>query len=73
MDKDIKLVKLKVCASCQSPEILYNDCICTYSNNYPIIELEFEQCNCCGRTAPHPAETSFNEEQFLKFEKKNNG
>lgn len=62
------LVKLIVCTSCLSPEIVDKDCICTYDRKYPTIELEFKKCDCCGRTDAHPAETSFNLEQLLKLE-----
>ena len=64
MSKDITLVKIKVCTDCQSPEIIFKDCICTYSKDYDIVELEFERCNCCGRTASQPADTEFNTKQL---------
>lgn len=64
------LRKHKVCASCLSVGISYVDCICTYSRNYPTIELEFEECACCGSILNdgEPADTHFNDEQFKKLE-----
>ena len=58
------LVKIEVCRSCLSPEIIDSNCICTYQNDYTTIELEFEQCDCCERTNSHAAETDFNNKQF---------
>lgn len=62
-----KLVKHKVCASCCSVGISDVDCICVYSHNYETMELEFEECDCCGNVADQPADTPFNEEQFKKY------
>ena len=62
-------IKHKVCAQCLSPAIIDSDCICVYGNKYPIIELEFERCDCCNRTSDEYAETEFNEEQLKKIGK----
>ena len=64
------LRKHKVCADCFSVGITISDCICTYSRNYPTIELEFEECPCCGNLLNdgNPADTPFNDEQFKKLE-----
>lgn len=69
MDKNIELQKFKVCTSCYSVGITYNDCICTYENNYPVIELEFEVCGCCGNLVSdgEPADTEFNTSQYQKY------
>ncbi len=68
----MKLVKHKVCTSCFSIGITDNDCICTYQRNYPIIELEFEQCECCGNVNDnYPPESEFNTLQLKKLEKSN--
>lgn len=58
------LVKIEVCTSCLSPIIVDPDCICVYQKDYPTIELEFEQCGCCGNTKSHPAFTEFNLAQY---------
>lgn len=61
-----ELVKIVVCSSCTSPTIIDPNCICCYSNGYDTIELEFEQCKCCGHINIYPAETDFNNEQLKK-------
>lgn len=59
------LVKHKVCTSCLSIEVTDVDCVCVYENDYPIIELEFEVCSCCGKPITnHPADTEFNNKQL---------
>jgi len=70
--KEIRLEKHKVCASCYSVGITDLNCVCTYSNNYPTIELEFKVCTCCGNLINdgEPADTPFNDEQFKKLENK---
>lgn len=67
-----KLEKHVVCKHCQCVGIGYSECRCTYMNNYPTIELEFEVCNCCGNLVQDgcPADTEFNKQQFEK--EKNN-
>jgi hypothetical protein len=60
------LIKYKVCDSCCSMGIVDPNCVCTYKHDYDIIELEFEQCDCCGNIQDQPADTPFNEEQFKK-------
>lgn len=61
--------KFVVCAACHGIGVPEPECICTYQNGYPTIELEFEVCDCCG----HPvsdgtaADTPFNDEQFAKL------
>jgi len=64
------LVKHKVCAQCHGSSVVDIDCICMYSNNYPTIELEFEECACCGNVLNdgNPHDTPFNIEQWKKFE-----
>jgi hypothetical protein len=61
-------VKHKVCTNCLSHAVVNSDCICTYSRNYPVIELEFESCNCCGNTSHEYADTEFNQEQLKQLE-----
>lgn len=61
-------VREKVCTSCLSPAIVDVDCICTYSNKYPTIELEFEHCSCCGHTSEDYADTEFNNSQLKQLE-----
>jgi hypothetical protein len=61
-------IKHKVCTSCLSPVIIHIDCICTYSNKYPTIELEFEHCSCCGHTSEKYADTEFNYSQLKQLE-----
>lgn len=63
------LVKQIVCACCYSVGITDSRCICTYSNNYPTIELEFDVCECCGQIINdgNPADTAFNKEQMSRF------
>ena len=70
----MKLEKHEVCISCFSVGISYNDCQCTYQNNYPTIELEFEVCECCGNLISDgtPADTEFNKNQFEKHNEKQN-
>ena len=65
------LTKFTVCADCTSVGITNNNCICSYSKDYPTIELEFEVCECCGHLLRDgdPAHTLFNEEQYKKLEK----
>lgn len=60
------LKKHKVCIDCLSVGITYKDCNCLYSRNYKTIELEFEECECCGNLISdgNPAETEFNKKQF---------
>lgn len=60
------LKKYRVCTSCLSIGITDNNCICTYSKNYPTIELEFEECDHCGSILDdgNPPDTEFNIEQF---------
>lgn len=65
-----KLIKLKVCSDCQSPDILYRDCRCLYDKNYPVIELEFEQCECCLNISSRPADTEFNKNQEQSYYEK---
>jgi hypothetical protein len=62
--------RFSVCRSCLSVGITHGDCVCLYSRDYPIIELEFEVCDCCGhlRNDGSPADTKFNDEQFKKHE-----
>ena len=60
----MSIIKIFVCTSCQSPAITDKDCICVWESKYPTIELEFEQCDCCGRTSDFPANTKFNDEQL---------
>lgn len=64
-----RLEKFKVCADCYSIGISIYDCVCTYQNGYPTIELEFEVCECCGNVVSDgtPADTSFNTEQIRAF------
>ena len=65
-----KYKKIKVCAECQSVGITYYDCICNYTIDYPIIELEFEICKCCGRYDDgQPADTEFNKKQWENYDK----
>jgi hypothetical protein len=61
-------IKQRVCTSCLSPSIVGIDCICVYSNNYPVIELEFEHCNCCNNTSNQYADTEFNQQQLKQLE-----
>lgn len=65
-----RLEKHTVCAHCHSVGIIYNDCICTYQNGYPTVELEFEVCNCCGNLVSDGqcADTPFNEKQLKENE-----
>lgn len=69
-----KLEKHEVCVNCFSVGISYSDCRCTYQNNYPTIELEFEVCKCCGNLVQDgsPADTEFNKKQFKEYEQKQN-
>lgn len=61
------LVKHRVCAACYSVGITAHDCVCTYQRGYPTIELEFEQCDCCGRfTDGQPADSPANEQAILE-------
>lgn len=64
--ENTRLEKYKVCTSCFSIGITHGDCICTYSNKYDTIELEFEVCNCCNKVISDgsPAETEFNDKQI---------
>jgi len=61
------LEKLKVCAICESPHVVDIDCVCTYSDKYPTIELEFSRCNCCNKTESFPANTEFNNKQRKEY------
>lgn len=58
------LVKIEVCASCNSPYIIIADCICTYQKDYETIELEFEKCECCDNVQSMPAKTEFNKSKI---------
>ena len=60
-----RLVKHTVCRNCLSVGITDKDCICIYSNEYPTITLEFEECECCGHILNDgcPADTEFNKQQ----------
>jgi hypothetical protein len=64
-----RIEKHIVCANCESVGITDNDCICTYQNKYPTVELEFEVCNCCGNLLNdgQRADTPFNDEQLKKL------
>ncbi len=66
---DVRLEKHNVCADCYSVGISYSECICTYNNKYPTIELEFEVCSCCGNLVDdgNPADSEFNRKQFEKL------
>lgn len=64
----MKLIKIEACTSCYSHALLYVDCICSYQNGYPTIELEFEECECCGVISTHYADTEFNKLQLEKYE-----
>lgn len=61
--------KHTVCADCFAVGITQIDCRCTYMNNYPTVELEFEVCKCCGQLLDDgsPANTPFNDESITKF------
>jgi hypothetical protein len=58
------IIKEKVCASCHSLSIVDKDCVCVWENKYPVIELEFEQCDHCGNISDEPADTEFNRKQL---------
>lgn len=64
--KKTKLVKHTVCKSCLSVGITYGECICMYSNTYPTVEIEVEECACCGHILNdgNPPETEFNNKQL---------
>lgn len=62
-----KLIKINVCIDCLSPNIVDPDCRCVYENFYKHIELEFEECECCGNVADSYADTEFNSEQLEKL------
>ena len=62
------LIRIHVCTECLSPAILYKDCRCVWDKHYPTVELEFEQCECCGHVAEQPAETAFNDIQLGELE-----
>lgn len=62
--KNKTLIKKTVCAECMSLDIIDINCVCTYSKNYETIELEFEQCDCCGNIERHHADTEFNHKQL---------
>lgn len=42
-----EIVMEKVCARCESIDIVDPDCICV-SGDHETIEKEFEKCKCCG-------------------------
>jgi hypothetical protein len=64
--KNIRIEKHDVCEKCHSIGITDNDCVCTYSNNYKVITLEFEVCKCCGNLMNDGdcADTEFNAKQL---------
>jgi hypothetical protein len=45
----MKIIQIKVCESCLSPDIVDTDCSCCTSNFYKTVVLEFEECECCGQ------------------------
>ena len=57
----MELVKIKVCAVCQSTDITDVNCVCVGGgmfSKYDTVELEFESCECCSRIDSEPSETS---------------
>lgn len=60
----MKIEKFKVCEDCQSLDIIDPNCRCTYDRNYPIIELEFEVCECCNAVKSYPVDSEFNIQQW---------
>ena len=63
----MSIVKHRVCAGCESLEILYVDCRCVWDKNYPTMELEFERCDCCGREDSRALDSEFNIQQRKKM------
>jgi hypothetical protein len=61
--------KITVCRKCFSQGVKDIDCMCTYTRNYPTIELEFYFCECCGNILNdgEPEDTEFNISQFKKY------
>jgi hypothetical protein len=54
-----------VCKACLSIGIEYLDCVCTYMNNYPTVELEFKECSCCKHVDDSEVpDTKFNRQQL---------
>lgn len=62
------ITKIIVCKDCLSPNIVDKNCICVWERNYPTIELEFEQCECCGHLSIYPIDNEFNKAQLDKEE-----
>lgn len=62
------IVKIKVCASCLSTDIVDKNCICVWEKKYPTVELEFEQCDCCGNVSQFPIDNEFNYKQLRIIE-----
>jgi len=62
----MRLVKHIVCEDCLSTGVRFVDCVCTYIKTYPTIELEFEECECCGNIINdgNPREIEFNIKQW---------
>lgn len=53
---------------CLSLSVRYIDCRCVYDKNYPMIEMEFNQCECCNTIIEQPLpDTEFNRIQFKKM------
>lgn len=60
-----KLVRHYVCVDCYGVGILFSDCRCAYAKQYKMVELEFEECTCCGNFQDgEPADTEFNTKQI---------
>jgi hypothetical protein len=59
----MSIVKIKVCEVCESPAVIDKNCTCVWNRNYPVIELEFEQCDHCGHIEEQPIDSEFNDVQ----------
>lgn len=53
-----------------SLDIVDPDCNCVVSNWYDTIELEFEQCECCGNIKNEYIDSEFNRKQLEQLNKK---
>lgn len=63
----MKLVKMRACVDCLTFAIRDPDCVCCYANVYKTVELEFEECECCGNISEEYADTEFNHSQLEKL------
>lgn len=64
----MSLVRMNACTDCLTFAITDPNCVCCWGNKYETIELEFEECKCCGNISEEYADTEFNHSQLKKLQ-----